>query len=176
MHQTHSSYLNGYSRPAVVRRTVKTMINKIIKEKIDFDTILYTGVSGALIAIPLGYEMDKPICCVRKSKESSHSGRQLEGELGQKCLIVDDFFSSGQTMRNIKDTVEGFTNIVGIFTYMNALTPWWSRELSDITKNIYSLTHEEVQYCLTGQSPPADQHNQDSIYHKRFQTETIIVN
>lgn len=176
MHQTHSSYLNGYSRPAVVRRTVETMIKKIIKEKIDFDTILYTGVSGALIAIPLGYEMGKPICCVRKSKDNSHSGCHLEGELGQKCLIVDDFFSSGQTIRNIEKVVKGLSNIVGIFAYMSAATPWWKNELKDITNNIYDLDYTEVQYCLTGQFPPADQHNQDSIYHKRFQTETIIVN
>lgn len=99
----HSNYLDAYSHPRALN--YMTGVCKTLLGSIKFDTILYTGISGSLIATPLGIRMHKYACAVRK--DDSHSLKPLEGILGQRVLIVDDFVSSGDSLRNMLKIVRG---------------------------------------------------------------------
>ena len=122
-HAQHTSYLWGLSNPIVAQKFVNKIVKEIKKSKLDFDTILYTGISGGLFATAVGIKLKKHICAVRKEK--SHSDIKLEGYLGKKSLFLDDFFSEGNTFINIYKAVKSKTKIVGVFTYMAPPTNSW---------------------------------------------------
>jgi len=69
-----------------------------------FDSIAFTGVSGAAFAFPLSLALNKTLLCVRKKKgESSHSPYEVEGNYSSESyVIVDDFISSGATVMEIQ--------------------------------------------------------------------------
>jgi len=73
-----------------------------------FDSIAFTGVSGAALAFPLALALDKTLLCVRKKKsESSHSPFEVEGNYSSECyVIVDDFISSGKTVMEIQRSID----------------------------------------------------------------------
>lgn len=98
---------------------------RVLKEfhkKHPFDAIAFTGCSGAAFAYPLSYRLKIPLICVRKG-ESSHYSHPLEGFTGAKrYLIVDDFISSGSTVRKIISTIKAHSTAknpraAGIFLY-----------------------------------------------------------
>jgi hypothetical protein len=73
-----------------------------------FDAIAFSGLSGALIAPILAIEMGKTLLCVRRNGETrdSHSSRMVEGDVNaMRYIIVDDFTSTGATVRHIFDEV-----------------------------------------------------------------------
>jgi len=94
------------------------------RKKHPFDAIAFTGCSGAAFAYPLSYKLKIPLICVRK-KDSSHCTRPLEGYIGAKSyVIVDDFISSGDTIKKIISTIKTHAKVknkvpkvVGIFLY-----------------------------------------------------------
>jgi hypothetical protein len=68
-----------------------------------FDAIAFTGSSGAAAAFPLAMLFKIPMIYVRKDGENSH-GSPVECNARchiKKYLIVDDFVSSGETVRRI---------------------------------------------------------------------------
>lgn len=91
---------------------------------VDYDTLVGTGLSGALVLPLLGLELGKHILIVRKPGERGHSASQVEGTLGHRWVFVDDFINTGATMRRVKDAVDviarsmNFTaDLVGSFLY-----------------------------------------------------------
>lgn len=80
---------------------------KPLLKKYDFQAIAFCGVSGALVAPLLAYKINKTLIVVRKiARESSHSMFAVEGDLNAKrYLIVDDFISTGYTVRDIVEKV-----------------------------------------------------------------------
>lgn len=74
-------------------------------EKFDFDTIVCSGVSGIVFALPLAKKMGRKIAIVRKDGDGTHSTYKVESdcfadEVG-KYLIVDDLVDSGATLDRI---------------------------------------------------------------------------
>jgi len=89
--------------------------------KTPFDAIAFTGVSGAALAFPLSVALRKPLLCVRKGNESTHSPLRVEGDFSARTyIIVDDFIFSGATVnritRMIGEEILGATP-VGIYLY-----------------------------------------------------------
>ena len=76
-----------------------------------FDSLAFTGMSGAAIAFPLTLITDIPLTCVRKDHDGSHyqrrGGGSVEGHVqkGLRYLIVDDQVSSGRTIRHIMHAI-----------------------------------------------------------------------
>lgn len=66
-----------------------------------FDTMVGTGMSGALVIPRLADALDVDFVLVRKPSENSHSSQLAEGWLGKRWIFVDDFVSSGVTYRRI---------------------------------------------------------------------------
>lgn len=79
-------------------------------EKVPFDSIAFTGSSGAAMAYILSAELRIPLMCVRKESDNSHYTKShgcFEGFLkAQRYAFVDDFISSGSTFRRVREVVE----------------------------------------------------------------------
>ena len=91
---------------------------------VEFDTIVCTGISGIIFAVPLAQRLNKKIAIVRKDRDGTHSNNEIEsncfkGEFG-RCLIVDDLVSSGATVKRIKRIVRKNSpkvKFVGVYLY-----------------------------------------------------------
>ena len=69
------------------------------------DTLVGTGLSGALILPTLARVLDVKFLVVRKPNDGSHSWTNAEGDLGQRWLFVDDLIDSGSTLRRVQEGV-----------------------------------------------------------------------
>jgi orotate phosphoribosyltransferase-like protein len=113
--------------PKKSHATIDGVIKLIELSKIEFDTIVFRGMSGALMAPIVAHQLEKFVTICRKPSDDSHAGcGRLEGHVGmKKYIIFDDFISSGKTIQSILDTIkdhyefenETEPNCVGIFLY-----------------------------------------------------------
>ena len=109
-----TSYLSTIFYPETFPKTIEASLEvaRRLKEERGFDTIAFSGMSGAAMAFILANEMKLPLLCVRKKGESSHyvngyEDRILEGNLTtEKFLLVDDFISSGKTVNYMLDCIK----------------------------------------------------------------------
>lgn len=89
--------------------TYKVVANvERLQAKLKFDSIAFSGYSGCAMAYPVGMLTGIPLICVRKDKENSHAATLVEGGKDrdhQKYLIIDDFVSSGTTIKRIMDEI-----------------------------------------------------------------------
>ena len=99
-------HLDPVLNPTHIAATVKkmvTVLRKRIKKGDDFDAIAVRGLSGTLIAPVLALKLKKTLLVVRKG-EDCHSSQTVEGDYGARSyVIVDDFVSSGRTVRAITE-------------------------------------------------------------------------
>lgn len=94
---------------------------------VDFDTIVGTGFSGGIVIPSLALAMGKKFVLIRKETDDSHHGKgRLCGDLGQRWIFVDDFVSSGRTLRRVIGKVgqacaeeRVSTTMVGRYMYQN---------------------------------------------------------
>jgi len=69
---------------------------------VECDTLIGTGLSGALVVPTLARLMGKYWAIVRKPSDINHSDMPIEGEVGRKWVFVDDFVETGQTLQLVK--------------------------------------------------------------------------
>lgn len=63
--------------------------------------LVFTGLSGQLVGIPLAHITNRPFAIVRQAP-SSHSYLKVEGYINvTKYIIIDDFIESGKTIKTI---------------------------------------------------------------------------
>jgi hypoxanthine phosphoribosyltransferase len=72
--------------------------------RIDYDTMVGTGLSGSLVIPMLARHLGKYWAIVRKN-EPSHSSNPIEGRIGRKWIFVDDFVSSGKTRNTVQNAM-----------------------------------------------------------------------
>ena len=94
-----------------------------------FDTLVFRGVSGMLVGAIVAAEMNKEVIIVRKhTDEFTHSTRSTEGHVAAKrYVILDDFISTGLTVRTIIEAVHGFApnaKLVGGVFYSDNVAAW----------------------------------------------------
>lgn len=70
-----------------------------------YDTLVGTGLSGALVVPGVARMLDKHWLIVRKQGDSTHSHLELEGTLGNRWLFLDDLISTGTTYTRVKEVV-----------------------------------------------------------------------
>jgi adenine/guanine phosphoribosyltransferase-like PRPP-binding protein len=104
MINVHSDYLE-HAKLTNRERVVQTIVQELQPHKEMFDTIVCTGVSGLLYAPIVAYLMKKHLAIVRKSPGNSHASQMVEGELGKRWVVLDDFIRCGDTLRTIRDKV-----------------------------------------------------------------------
>ena len=82
--------------PGIIRQAKREL------RELEFDVIIGTGFSGSVVIPALAMALKKPWCLVRKeSDDSHHGGGRLVGNLGERWLFVDDFVSSGHTLKRV---------------------------------------------------------------------------
>lgn len=104
-----SGYLDHVFNPEKLKQVVKLARKKMrqIHKAHPFDTIAFTGVSGAALGFILSYDTGFPVLVVRKSGESSHASYKVEGNHSVKrYLVVDDFIDEGNTIRRIVKRID----------------------------------------------------------------------
>lgn len=111
---------------------------------IKYDTLVGTGMSGAIVVPILARALRKKLLIVRKPEDhaSSHASQPWLGQLGQRWVFVDDFISSGATYGRTRDAVDAAlesanlwrwakqprytTTLVGVFEYNVARFTSWT--------------------------------------------------
>lgn len=100
--KVHSRYLDeAFWGFELARRVARTL------ESVKFDTIVFTGYSGAVLAPIVACLLDKKMIIVRKGKnERSHSHLDLEGRVdGRRYVFLDDCIESGKTVKRVVRTL-----------------------------------------------------------------------
>lgn len=123
IHEIQTDYLGRlYSEKffKIVPAAVKKI--RAFKKKHPFEAIAFTGSSGAGLAYPLSYILKMPLIHVRKKGDSQNYFPVIEGTISASSyIIVDDFISSGKTvrriLREIKENINNKPKPIGIFLY-----------------------------------------------------------
>lgn len=102
-----TDYLSSVFDPSKFRHTVKRALTlgKQAMEREQFDSLAFTGNSGAALSYILAAELGVSLICLRKKTDNSHfvlGGSLLEGNLkAKRYLFVDDFITSGDTFKRL---------------------------------------------------------------------------
>ena len=106
MKYVHEDYMKTAVRISLLRKRIKMAVKVVKKKRLNFDSIAFRGMSGAMLGTPLALRLNKQIIMVRKSTRSTHSSFMIEGfKQSKQYLIVDDFVSNGNTVRAIMEKV-----------------------------------------------------------------------
>lgn len=79
------------------------------------DTLVGTGVSGALVVPYIGRVLDVHWALVRKPTEGSHSDLLVEGTIGECWVLVDDLIDTGETLKRVEEAIK--LDLYGWTTY-----------------------------------------------------------
>jgi hypothetical protein len=125
-----SSYLTTVFDQASLKKTVKYICQLCEVIGLDnFDSLSFRGMSGAVVAPIVSWNLNKPMIMVRKEGDGSHSSHRVEGHiLSDRILIIDDLVSTGDTLNKlVKDLNEARTlysptlvdpvKVIGIILY-----------------------------------------------------------
>jgi orotate phosphoribosyltransferase len=118
------SYFNQHLRGHNLKEAVEAAQETFDRLGLEFDSVICRGNSGLLFASAFGMMAEKNILINRKRTDNSHSDNLIEGERDgvSRILIVDDFISSGDTVREIFSAVRqkfdmDKVEIVGVYLY-----------------------------------------------------------
>ena len=120
-----STYLFGVFEPQERSQKIEWTLNQL--QGLDFDSIAFRGMSGALIAPIIADTMRKTMILIRKPRtdEQYHSSYGIEGDCGtRRYVIVDDQISSGDTLRAIRAGIQEFApeaKCVGVVLYYDKI-------------------------------------------------------
>ena len=101
------------------------LVRRQTRGVVRFDTIVGTGLSGALIVPTVARALGKRWAIVRKQDDrSTHSSYRVEGEIGKRWLFLDDTIASGATRGHVRKQIAKLaeqhkfeTEFVGTVTY-----------------------------------------------------------
>jgi adenine/guanine phosphoribosyltransferase-like PRPP-binding protein len=99
MYQSHSGY---FTRAFGDLDSIAAAVTEHVP--VEYDTMIGTGLSGTLVVPTLARILRKHWAIVRK-EASPHTSKMVEGEIGDRWLFVDDFVSSGATLRRVQAAV-----------------------------------------------------------------------
>lgn len=115
-----------YLKPLLISSSLKGVIEKTASFLLPFahlyDTIVFRGMSGALVAPGVAIQLNKNLIFVRKEK-NHHSTQLVEGYFDvRRYIIVDDFVDTGRTVAKIIQKLKIFqekARCVGLYLYYN---------------------------------------------------------
>lgn len=123
-------YLKTIFEPAIFQATVKKTIEhaRLLQKEVEFDTIAFSGVSGAGMGFILGHALNLPVLVMRRDGDGSHyrqyRATPLEGNFGvRRYLVVDDFIASGDTVNRLIKTINAecpLADCAAILTYADS--------------------------------------------------------
>lgn len=112
-------YLSPLFKPHNLETVVSDLSLLIGASGIEFDSIAFSGVSGAIPASVLSLRLNKNLILVRSHRENRH--QNLVTEVGMpKYIIVDDLIDRGRTVERIIQIIQTKlfrASCQGIFLY-----------------------------------------------------------
>lgn len=88
---------------------------------VKYDTIVGTGLSGTIFTARVAPGLHKNFAIVRKDDDTStHSGKRVEGIVGERFVVADDFVSSGATLKKVLERMREKhprAEFVGVYQY-----------------------------------------------------------
>jgi orotate phosphoribosyltransferase-like protein len=110
------------TRKILIDEAVKRL--RWVRKKLPFDAVAFRGVSGAALGPTVADRLGVNIIAIRKPGDGSHSSNTAEGVRGVRYIVIDDFVSSGKTLKTVVDTLSDCT-CVGIYCYCpeHGMTP-----------------------------------------------------
>jgi hypothetical protein len=88
---------------------------------VKYDTIIGTGLSGTIFTARVAPGLRKKFAIVRKEDDTStHSGKRVEGVVGERFVVADDFVSSGATLKRVLEEMKEKhprAQFVGVYQY-----------------------------------------------------------
>lgn len=115
---THTSY---FSRAFLnIEAIGETLVARLNKEGVSFDTLIGTGLSGTIVVPTLARMLAVPAWAIVRKEYTPHSSAEIEGSVGWRWLFVDDFVSTGATKARVKACVERVvpkSTYVGTYAY-----------------------------------------------------------
>lgn len=115
MHDTLTR-VSGYFADGVKDYDTVLDVARVSLNDVDYDTLVGTGLSGALVIPRLAHDLDKHWAIVRKPDDSAHACYQVEGTLGKRWLFVDDCIESGKTWVRVREEISKHVEEYGIYT------------------------------------------------------------
>lgn len=126
--------VTSYHRQLLTQVDWEKKINRALMilhpKRAEFDAIAFRGLSGAGMAPVLCYLLKKNMIYVRKAgptPEPSHAYQDVEGAKDQRILLLDDFISSGATMRAMMEACQKLrpAKFVAIYLHGTVRTDPW---------------------------------------------------
>jgi len=124
--KSHAGYFTqGFDQHELIAEAEETAAE--CEDFRNVDTLIGTGLSGAVAVPLLAYALDKTFALVRRdSNESTHDGGMVRGNIGATWAFVDDFVSSGETRDRVREEVDqllarknALSTYVGAYQYTN---------------------------------------------------------
>lgn len=101
--QQVSPYLwDAFTEISSITKAVNEILTDIAPE---IDTLVGTGVSGALVVPYIGRVLDVHWALVRKPTDGSHSDLLVEGTIGNCWVLVDDLIDTGETLKRVEEAI-----------------------------------------------------------------------
>lgn len=99
------THLKEFIQPREAKKIVAKCVRLLKNSGLEFTTIAFRGLSGALIAPAIALAMDKTLLAVRKQK-TDHGSYPVEGDRNANgYVIVDDFIATGNTVDTIMEKI-----------------------------------------------------------------------
>jgi adenine/guanine phosphoribosyltransferase-like PRPP-binding protein len=89
-------------------------------EGVQFDTLVGTGLSGALVVPTLARALGRHWMIIRKKNDGSHGCSLAVGTIGSRWIFVDDLVCTGDTLKRAREAVtelETGADYVGHYLY-----------------------------------------------------------
>lgn len=120
---------NGISVVPLFLERVRSNPDKLVQamaeatKGVDYDTMVTSGMSGALVIPTLADKLGKKWAIVRKS-DMRHAEGEIIGQIGHKWMFVDDFTGEGknrdlckQAIRDMSYETHFYPEYVGTYVY-----------------------------------------------------------
>lgn len=110
MAHVRTTYLGSIFNQNCFPRMVRKLVAKIKKSGVQFDTIVFRGSSGSMVAPLVALKLKKELTHIRK-RDNNHYHCELEGYVGaSNFIIVDDLICSGETINEMFRVVRSVEN------------------------------------------------------------------
>jgi len=105
--QLRSEYMRAaFGDLDYVAEELRHRLDADFREPIVVDTLVGTGLSGALVVPGVARILKLNWVVVRKPNEASHASYPFEGTLGRRWLFVDDRVETGATLRRVREAID----------------------------------------------------------------------
>ena len=104
-----STHTVNFLKPKKLKKLAEVAIKTLNTMSDKYDTLVFCGISGAIIGPMVALAVSKEMVLVRKKGDIRHSGYDVAGYSSpKKYIIIDDFVDSGETATHIQKEMHKF--------------------------------------------------------------------